>query len=54
MEADFDTVKVRHDALRSTFAPAVKAVADAEAAKAAKAAKKHPPTTPSTPRTGVQ
>jgi hypothetical protein len=54
MEADFDTVKVRHDALRSTFAPAVKAVADAKAAKAAKAAKKNPPTTPTTPTTGVQ
>jgi hypothetical protein len=40
MEADFDSVKVRHDAIRSTFAPAVKAVADAEAAKAAKAAQK--------------
>jgi hypothetical protein len=51
MEADFDSVKVRHDALRSTFAPAVKAVADAEAAKAAKAAKKRPPPAPTT---GVQ
>ena len=51
MEADFDTVKVRHDALRSTFAPAVKAVDAADAAKAAKAAKKHPT---STPATGVQ
>ncbi len=51
MEAGFDTVKVRHDALRSTFAPAVKAVAEAEAAKNAKAAKKHPPPTPTA---GVQ
>jgi hypothetical protein len=41
MEAGFDTVNVRHAAIRSTFAPAVKAVADAEAAKAAKAAKKN-------------
>lgn len=39
METEFDQVKTRHDALRSTFAPAVKAVAEAEAAKAAKAAK---------------
>jgi hypothetical protein len=53
MEAGFDAVKLRHDALRSTFAPAVKAVADAEAAKAAKAAKKRPTST-STPTTGVQ
>lgn len=47
MEADFDKVKARHDALRSTFAPAVKAVAEAQAAKAAKAEKKqHPAATP--------
>ena len=46
LEADFDAVKVRHDALRSTFAPAAKAVAAAEAAKAAKGAKKHPPAEP--------
>jgi len=39
MQADFDGVKVQHDAIRATFAPAVKAVADAEAAKAAKAVK---------------
>jgi hypothetical protein len=39
MEAEFDQVKTHHDALRSTFAPAVKAVADAKAAQAAKAAK---------------
>ena len=39
MEAEFDQVKTRHDALRATFPPAVKAVADAEAAKAAKANK---------------
>jgi hypothetical protein len=51
MEAGFDAVKTRHDALRSTFAPAVKAVAEAEAAKNAKAAKKHPPPAPAT---GVQ
>ena len=51
MEAGFDAVKVRHDALRSTFAPAAKAVAEAEAAKNAKAAKKHPSPTPTT---GVQ
>ncbi|WP_158813047.1 hypothetical protein [Methylocapsa sp. S129] len=43
IEADFDAVKVRHDALRSNFAPARKAVADAEAAKAAKAEKKKKP-----------
>jgi hypothetical protein len=54
MEADFDAVKVRHDALRSTFAPAVKAVADAKAAKEAKEARKHPPATPATQTTGVQ
>jgi hypothetical protein len=46
MQAGFDAVKVRHDALRSTFAPAVKAVADAQAAKAAKAAQKHPSSSP--------
>jgi hypothetical protein len=46
LEAGFDAVKVRHDALRSTFAPAAKAVAAAEAAKAAKTAKKHPPAEP--------
>jgi hypothetical protein len=39
MEAEFDAVQVRHNALRSTFAPAVKAVAAADAAKAAKDAK---------------
>jgi hypothetical protein len=41
MENVFDGVKTRHDAFRSTFAPAVKAVADAKATQAAKAAKKH-------------
>jgi hypothetical protein len=45
MQADFDAVKARHDAIRATFPPAMKAVADAEAARAAKAAKpkKTPP-----------
>jgi hypothetical protein len=43
MEADFDAVKVRHDALRSTFAPARKAVEEAHAAQAAKAAKPKKP-----------
>jgi hypothetical protein len=46
MESVFDGVKTRHDALRSTFAPAVKAVADAQAAQAAKTAKKHAGPTP--------
>jgi hypothetical protein len=39
MEGDFDAVKTRHDAIRATFAPSVKAVAEAAAAKAAKAAR---------------
>lgn len=45
IEADLEAVRTRHDALRSTFAPAVKAVAEAQAAKAAKAdkSKKKPP-----------
>lgn len=45
IEADLEAVRARHDAVRSTFAPAMKAVADAEAAKAAKAdkSKKKPP-----------
>jgi hypothetical protein len=44
LDADFDAVRARHDAIRSTFAPAVKAVADAAAAKAAKdKARKSPP-----------
>jgi hypothetical protein len=47
MEADFDSVKTQHDALRSAFPPAVKALAEAEAAKAAKAKKpKKPAATP--------
>ena len=51
MQADFDAVKVSHDAIRSTFPPAVKAVADAEAAKAAKSAKpKKPPPAPASPQ----
>jgi hypothetical protein len=41
MEADFDSVKTQHDALRSAFPPAAKAVA--EAAKAAKAKKPKAP-----------
>ena len=36
LDAEMDAVRTRHDAIRSTFAPAVKAVADAAAAKAAK------------------
>ena len=40
LDADFDAVRARHDVIRSTFAPAVKAVADATAAKAAKEKKK--------------
>ena len=48
MMADFDAVKVRHDAIRSTFAPAVKAVAAAEAAAAAKAAKPKKAAAPAT------
>jgi hypothetical protein len=43
LDAEFDAVKVRHDALRSTFAPARKAVAEANAAQAAKAAKSKKP-----------
>jgi len=45
MQADFDSVKASHDALRANFPPAVQAVAAAEAAKAAKAGqpKKPPP-----------
>ena len=43
MEVDFDAVKTRHDAIRATFAPSVKAVADAAAARAAKAARPKPP-----------
>ncbi len=43
LEADLEEVRARHDAIRSTFAPSVKAVADAEAAKAAKHKKKPPP-----------
>jgi hypothetical protein len=45
LDADFDAVRARHDAIRATFAPAVKAVADAAAAKAAKdkARKSTPP-----------
>jgi hypothetical protein len=39
MQAEFEAVKTHHDALRSTFAPARKAVAEANAAKAAKAKK---------------
>jgi hypothetical protein len=51
MEAEFDAVQVRHNALRSTFAPAVKAVAAAEAAKAAKDAKpKNKPAAPASPQ----
>jgi hypothetical protein len=36
LDADLDATLARHDAIRSTFAPAVKAMADAAAAKAAK------------------
>ena len=43
MEADFDSVKTQHDALRSAFPPAAKAVAEAEAAKAARAKKPKAP-----------
>ncbi|MGA2044941.1 MAG: hypothetical protein ABSG83_16400 [Roseiarcus sp.] len=43
MEADFDAVKTRHDAIRATFAPSVKAVADAAAARAARAARPKSP-----------
>jgi len=44
LQADMDATLTRHDAIRSTFAPAVKAMADAAAAKAAKdKAKKSPP-----------
>ncbi len=45
LDADMDAVRARHDTIRSTFAPAVKAVADAAAAKAAKekARKSKPP-----------
>ena len=45
LDADMDAVRARHDTIRSTFAPAVKAVADATAAKAAKekARKSKPP-----------
>ena len=45
LDAEMDAVRARHDAIRSTFAPAVKAVADAAAAKAAKdkARKSKPP-----------
>lgn len=51
MESVFDGVKTRHDALRSTFAPAMKAVAEAKAAQAAKAAKKHTAATPAVAQT---
>jgi hypothetical protein len=51
LEEEFEAVRARHDALRSTFAPAVKAVADAAAARAAKADKsKKPPPPPATPQ----
>jgi hypothetical protein len=47
MEAEFNSVKTQHDALRSAFPPAVKAVAEAEAARAAKAKKpKNPAAAP--------
>jgi hypothetical protein len=51
MEADFDAVQVRHNALRSRFPPAVKAVAAAEAAKAARDANpKKKPAAPASPQ----
>jgi hypothetical protein len=50
LEEEFEAVRARHDALRSTFAPAVKAVADAAAAKAAKADKSKKPPPPATPQ----
>jgi hypothetical protein len=45
LDDDLDATLARHDAIRSTFAPAVKAMADAAAAKAAKekARKSKPP-----------
>jgi hypothetical protein len=48
IDDDLEAVRARHDALRSTFAPAVKAVADAAAAQAAK--KKKPPPPPASPQ----
>ncbi len=50
IEADLEAVRARHDALRATFAPAVKAVADAAAAKAAKDKSKKPPAPPASPQ----
>ncbi|MGA2794327.1 MAG: hypothetical protein ABSE69_12500 [Roseiarcus sp.] len=51
IEADLEAVRARHDTLRSTFAPAMKAIADAAAAKAAKADKsKKPPPPPASPQ----
>ncbi|MGO8800424.1 MAG: hypothetical protein ACLQE9_07110 [Roseiarcus sp.] len=53
IDDDLEAVRARHDALRATFAPAAKAVAEAQAAKAAKAAeksKKPPPTPPVNPQ----
>lgn len=51
LEADLDKVKTQHDAIRSGFPPAAKAMAEAEAAKAAKEGKpkkknKQPPANP--------
>ena len=40
LEADFGAVQVRHDAMRSAFPPAAKAVAEQKAAEASKAKKK--------------
>jgi hypothetical protein len=50
IDADMDAVRARHDAIRSTFAPAVKAVADAAAAKAAKEKSKKSTPPPAAPQ----
>lgn len=44
MDADLETVTRRHDALRSTFPPSAKAMAEEKAARAAKDKHKRPPT----------
>ena len=50
IDADMDAVRARHDAIRATFAPAVKAMADAAAAKAAKEKSKKPAPPPAAPQ----